>query len=483
MLFHFLDLLTLVLLSLANIIAAIHVMMTRKEPTSALCWIAVCFALPGIGLALYLIFGVNRIQNVGQSWHNERKFNQKEPGVPAEKLEENLFNQSLEICNEVFHDFIRQKHLGDRINEQELVPGCHVEPLFNGTEAYPEMISEINKAEQSIYLSTYIFGNSGIAQEIINALVQAHQRGVEVKVLIDGVGALYSWPTAYRKLRKQGVPVALFLPPFKSFYYTLHLNLRNHRKLLIIDGGVGFTGGMNIHDDNYLKNSPKILDIHFKIRGPVVGQMQDSFMRSWYFATGEVTPPVFYFNGESQGSMLCRGVTDGPSQNLPKISLLIRGALCSARHSIRIMTPYLILDQSMRTFFTTAALRGIKVEIIMPQVNNLGFVQWASESLFPTLLNCDLELYYRSGPFAHTKILIMDDQYVLLGSSNIDNRSMYLNFEYGLEVYSPRLASQLISHFEEVKSKAKKISRAYLQSRTFRIKLRNAFLNLFSPYM
>jgi len=496
MLFHFLDTLTLILLSLANIVAAIHIMLTRKEPTSALCWIAVCFALPGLGLILYLIFGVNRISSVGHQWQSERRFNQNHPKDELEeKAEEKLKQEFLpdenlsigDISAEDFPNFIRMKHLGDRISEQDLLPGCHVEPLFNGTEAYPEMIAEINRAKSSVYLATYIFGTSGIGQEIIEALLKANQRGVEVRVLIDGVGALYSWPTAYRKLRKQGVPVALFLPPFKSFYYTLHLNLRNHRKLLIIDGCVAFTGGMNIHDDNHFtrlgETQPEIVDLHFKIKGPVIGQMQDTFIRSWYFATGEVTHQVFYFDAEPRGQMLCRGVADGPTQDLPKISLLIRGALCSAKKSIKIMTPYLILDQSMRTFFTTAALRGIKVEIIMPQANNLGFVQWASESLFPTLIKCDIDLYYRIGKFAHTKILIMDDQYVLLGSSNIDNRSMYLNFEYGLEVYSTRLASQLNSHFEEVKSKARKLTRAYLQSRTFRIKLRNAFLNLFSPYM
>lgn len=493
MLFHFLDALTVILLSLANIIAGIHIVLTRKEPASALCWIAVCFALPGFGLILYLIFGVNRITNVGHQWQSEKRFNQNHPEeevpsiCPSALAASSYSSASLSLWHEDFPNFLRMKHLGDRINDQELASGCHVEPLFNGIEAYPEMITEINKAQHSVYLATYIFGTFGIGQEIINALVQAHKRGVEVRVLIDGVGAMYSWPTAYRKLRKLGVPVALFLPPFRSFYYTLHLNLRSHRKLLIVDGETAFTGGMNIHDDNYFirpdESQPEILDIHFKIKGPVIGQMQDTFVRSWYFATGEVTHPVFYFDAEPRGQMSCRGVTDGPTQDLPKISLLIRGALCSAKKSIKIMTPYLILDQSMRTFFTTAALRGVKVEIIMPQANNLAFVQWASESLFPTLIKCDIDLYYRTGNFAHTKILIMDDQYVLLGSSNIDNRSMYLNFEYGLEVYSPQLASQLIAHFEEVKSKAKKLTQAYLQSRTFRIKLRNAFLNLFSPYM
>lgn len=484
MLFHLLDDLTLILINLCNVIAAIHIMLTRKEPTSSLCWIAVCFALPGVGLVLYLVFGVNRIQSVAHQWHSERRFNQAHPEMIEAASEEDLPAQMPSFPD--FPNFQRMKHLGDRIGEERLLAGCYVEPLFNGSEAYPEMIREMDRAVTSIYLGTYLFGTTGIGEELIQALYRAHQRGVEVRVILDGVGAMYSWPTAYRKLKKLGVAVALFLPPFRSWFYTLHLNLRNHRKLLIIDGRIGFTGGMNIHEDNYSPNpqiNPDILDIHFKVKGPVIGQLQDSFARSWYFATGQLMHQVFYFDGEAHGDMLCRGVTDGPSQNLPKVSLLIRGALCSAKRSIKIMTPYLILDQSMRTFFTTAALRGIKVEIIMPQANNLSFVQWASESLFPTLLKCDLRLYYRTDAFAHTKILIMDDQYVLLGSSNIDNRSMYLNFEYGLEVYSQKLASQLILHFEQVKANARRITYAYLQSRSLIIKLRNAFFNLFSPYM
>ena len=482
MLFHFLDYLTLILINIFNLIAAIHVMLTRKEPTSSLCWIAVCFALPGVGLVLYLVFGVNRIQGVAHQWHSERRFNKTHQEVLEASSEQELPEQIPSLPD--FPNFTRMKHLGDRISEEKLLMGCHVTPLFNGTEAYPKMIQAMDQAKTSIYLSTYLFGSHGIGEEIIQALYRAHQRGVEVRVLIDGVGAMYSWPTAYRKLRKLKVPVALFLPPFKSWYHTLHLNLRSHRKLLIIDGERAFTGGMNIHEHNYSKEGePEILDIHFEVRGPVIGQLQDSFARTWYFSTGELMHQVFYFDGDSQGEMMCRGVLDGPSQSLPKISLLIRGALCSAKQSIKIMTPYLILDQSMRTFFTTAALRGIKVEIIMPQANNLGFVQWASESLFPTLLKCDIQLFYRAGHFAHTKLLILDDQYVLLGSANIDNRSMYLNFEYCLEVYSKDFASQLMVHFEEVKSRARKITGAYLYSRSFIIKLRNAFFNLFSPYM
>lgn len=479
MFFHFFDVLTIAVITVLNFLAAVHALITKKEPRAALCWIAVCFALPGFGAALYVVFGVNRISTVAQHWQSQQRFYKKHDDLGNSMLKQ-LPSVKLNIP-----DFDRMKHIGDRVCSMDLLDGCDVKPLYNGSSAYPRMIEAINQATETVFLSSYIFSPRKIGREFIDALDNAHQRGIEVCVLIDGIGALYSWPTAYRKLKNKGVPVALFLRPFKSWYHTLHLNLRNHRKLLIIDGKLGFTGGMNIHPDDISADdaSPKIVDLHFEVRGPVVGQLQDTFVRSWYFATGELKDQTFYFDAAPKGNMLCRGVDGGPNRSLPRFSLLVRSALSSASRSVKIMTPYLILDECMRTFFTTAALRGIKVEVILPKKNNLSMVKWASETLYPTLLNCDIDLYYREGPFAHTKLLIMDDDYVLLGSSNIDNRSMYLNFEFDLEVYSKSLAGELSHHFNRVKEKAESLRVDQLESQTILIKLRNAFFNLFSPYM
>lgn len=479
MLFHLFDILTIAVLNVFNTMASVHALITKKEPRSALCWIAVCFALPGIGLLLYLVFGVNRIRTVAKQWQMEKRFYKKHDDVLS------LENKEGATVKPPIADFERMKHIGDRVCDFDLLEGCHVTPLFNGTQAYPKMIEAIDNAQETVYLSSYIFSSRKIGKSIIEALDWANQRGLEVCVLIDGIGALYSWPTAYRALKKRGVPVALFLPPFKSWYHTLHMNLRNHRKLLVVDGKIGFTGGMNIHPDDYSDNSecPKILDVHYQVEGAVVGQLQDTFVRAWYFATGELKRQIFYFDADPKGSMLCRAVVGGPNYKLPKFSLLVRNALSSAEHSVKIITPYLILDQSMRTFFTTAALRGINVEVILPQNNNLSLVKYASESLYTTLLNCDVKLYYRKGNFAHTKLLIMDDSYVLFGSSNIDNRSMYLNFELDLEVYSEQLAGQLLAHFDQVKAQSERITVDQQEGVSILIKIRNAFFNLFSPYM
>lgn len=481
MFYSFFDWLTIAFLNVIGIVAAVHALMTKQDPRSALGWIAVCLFIPGFGVLLYLIFGINRIKATASTWQMERRFHKtKQAGeadstdhIPAVTHRPNV------------HNFERMKHMGDRICEVDLLDGCHVEPLYTGSEAYPAMLKAIRNAKKTIFMSTYIFGAKGIGAEFVEALGDAVKRGVEVRVLIDGVGNVYSWPTAHFKLKRSGVPCALFLPLLRTFSQTLHLNLRNHRKLLLVDSEMAFTGGMNIHPENYdsAGHPPSILDIHFKVAGPVVAQLHDCFARSWFFSTKEILEPFYDFDFKPKGEMLCRGVDDGPNRAFPRYSLLVRSALSSAENSVRIMTPYLILDETMRTALTGAALRGIKIEILMPSNNNLSFVKSASEWLYPTLLKCDIQLYYRTGNFAHTKLLIMDDQYVLLGSSNLDNRSMHLNFEFDLEVFSEQLAQQMIEHFEEVKEHAQRLDAEWLQSRRFTTKLRNAFFNLFSPYM
>ena len=446
---------------------ALHALFRAREPRSALIWVVICLFLPFFGVLLYAIFGINRVKTVKKKWHSHG-FLQI---LQDEEIERKTLSQNLP---KVYQHWIQS---GDRLLKEAIQPGCEITPLFDGAEAYPAMIEAIRNAKENIFLITYIFSSEGRGAELIEALAQAVERKVEVKVLIDGIGSLYSWPSVYRILKKRHVPVQLFLSPFRSIRGFLFLNMRNHAKILTVDGTVGFTGGMNIRDEG-------IHDLHFKCEGPIVGALQDTFFSLWYFADRERPKErLLFYDDTPKGNALVRGIDNGPYQDFPHILLRLVESVTQAKRHIRIMTPYFVVGNVLSGALLAARLRGVEVEIILPENNNLSFVKGATEASLSPLLKYGIRVYYRQGEFAHTKIALVDEVYVFLGSSNLDTRSFLLNFEYNLEVYDTKLAERLIENFESVKKNSRRITNAWLQKQSVFIKFRNACFKLFSPYL
>lgn len=467
-------------LHICGIIAAVHALLTKRDPRAALGWMLLSLLIP-FGFLLYLIFGINRVKAVVTHWES-RGFHDLRQVDPRLEVAGDTFEHALYQLK-AFRDL---QATGDHICKGRVMSGCAITVLHDGTQAYPEMIAAIQAAKSSVYLSTYIFGTGAVGEQFVEALSAAEQRGVEVKVLIDGVGALYSWPTAYRKLKRRGVTVALYLPPFGGWYQFIHMNLRNHRKILVVDGTLGFTGGMNIHSENVSVggHAPKIHDLHFRVEGPIVGFLQDVFLKAWYFSVkGSEVKKVVYYDNSPKGTALCRGIASGPHHALPQIERILCAAINAASRTIRIMTPYFIAGPLISSALASASLRGVVVEIVLPESNNLSFVKGASEAILPGLLQYGVRFFYRRGNFAHTKLFIVDDFCALIGSSNVDIRSLYLNFEFNLEIYDAGVVSELIAHFDGVKGNSRSITLAYLQSQSWLVRTRNAVLRLFSPYL
>ena len=476
-----LDWVVIVALHVLGVIAGIHALLNKRDSRSALGWMVVCVAVPGLGALAYLIFGMNRIANVARQWESRGLWHMGQTDM-ASVTPGDIRQYAAGFDAAIFDRLVLT---GDRVCRRPLVPGCHIEILQDGTEAYPQMLAAIHNAKQNVYLCSYIFGSSGVGQDFINALADATARGLDVRVLIDGIGGLYCWPTAAYKLRKRGVRVSYFLPLLRNWYYTLHLNLRNHRKILVVDGRLGFTGGLNIHENNMAGQGQEALihDLHFHVTGPIVGYLQDIFLKGWYFSTREHIQKVFYYDDSPKGDMLCRAIPDGPHQQYALLQNILVAALGAAKSHIRIMTPYFVLGNTMRSAFNAAAFLGVNIEVILPESNNLRFVKGAVESLLPGLLQRGVTIYYRRGNFAHTKLFLVDDFVAYIGSSNLDMRSLHLNFEFNLEVFSQPLVAQLITHFETVKRQSWQITQTYLDNQGFWLKLRNAFFKLFSPYL
>jgi cardiolipin synthase len=373
----------------------------------------------------------------------------------------------------------------ERVARRGLLAGNSIEPLINGDEAYPAMIRAIEQAGRSVSLSTYIFDHDAAGLAFAQALGAAVQRGVEVRVLIDATGSRYSWPSILSELRRLNVPHARFLRAFPIHRLPM-ANLRNHRKILVADGHVAFMGGMNIRAGHWLQRRPShpVQDIQFRVRGPVVAQLQEIFADDWHFTTAEALRGARWFPElKPEGPVPARAIADGPDDDLDVIELGLLAALASARRSVRIQTPYFLPDAQLIAALNLAALRGVRVEILLPERNNLPFVDWASRAQWWQVLEHGCRIWLAPPPFDHSKITLVDETWVMAGSANWDPRSLRLNFECNVECYDAALAEKLTSLFASKLSRSREVTQRELDERTLPVRLRDGIARLFHPFL
>ena len=460
---------------------AIHILLQKRNTRAAAGWLGLVWFAPVLGVCLYWMFGVNRIKRRAKQRLADKQT------VPLPDREAAVSPSFIEqMCGSMEKNGLMQlSRMTERLTRQPLIQGSKVTPLVNGDKAFPRMLSCIAEAQHSISFCSYIFDNDSWGTRFKAALRDAKQRGVVVKILIDGVGVRYSFPPISRSLRKEGLDAAEFMRTILPWHFQ-YFNLRNHRKILVIDGRVGFTGGMNIRDGNCLADKPPhpVQDLHFFIEGPVVAELQRSFAEDWAFTTREILEgEKWYPHLDPQGRGVARGISDGPDEDFDKLRMVILAALASAQTSIRIVTPYFLPDVELVSALRIAALRGLEVEILLPASSNLRMVKWASDAGLEELLRQGCRIFMSQPPFDHTKIMVVDHSWVLLGSANWDSRSLALNFEFNMEFYDFQLAEKVETIIQEKKSTARELTLEEVLSRNIFMKLRNRFFRLFSPYL
>jgi len=460
-------------------LAVTHAMLYKRDSRAALGWVSVCLFFPLFGPLLYYMFGINRIQTQAQKLVGRRSFRFK-VGYERGDVKEHAGAEDMPVVGQQLAPFVR---VSDNVTSYPLTAGNHIVALKNGEQAYPAMLAAINTARKRVLLVTYLFESDSVGKSFVAALIAAHQRGVEVRVIIDGVGEFYSWPRLSRKLRKAGIQVAHFLPP-KIFPPSFTINLRNHRKLLLLDSSVGFTGGMNIGARHLLESNIKnpTVDLHFQLSGPVVSQLESVFIEDWRFITHENIQTLTVQDKE-KGTVFCRSISDGPNEDLDKISLTMMGAISAAQDNVFIITPYFLPSREMISSLQSAALRGVDVAIILPQQSNLRFIDWATRNLLWELLQHGVKVYYQPPPFAHTKLFVVDGVYAQIGSANLDPRSLRLNFELNLEIYSAEFVEQLADYIRSIRQTSREITLKEVDERHLLVRLRDAACWLFMPYL
>jgi cardiolipin synthase len=456
--------------------AAGHALLNKRDPRSALVWVTLSLALPLLGALAYWLLGINRISRRALRWQQRRQ----QLGVD-ERLSPH--KESPHGPPAPFAHLGDLVALEDRVARHRLQPGNLIETLENGEEAYPAMLAAIHEANETINLSSYIFDGDGVGQAFVAALAAAAQRGVAVRVIVDALGERYSKPTARAALVGSGVDLRLYLPLSQGPF----INLRNHRKLLIVDGCLAFTGGMNIRSRHCVQQSglhEATRDLHFRVHGPVVADLQRIFLEDWQFVSGQLLDAACFFPRLNPcGSAVVRAIGDGPDREFRKLEWIVMGALSTARRRVRIMTPYFIPDRPMIVALTTAALRGVEISLVLPGHNNLPFVAWASRASYWELLKNNIRIFEQPAPFSHTKLFQVDDCWTLIGSANLDTRSLRLNFELNLSIYDLSFSTAISRHFDRALADSRPITLAEVDGRTLPVRLRDGVARLFSPYL
>jgi cardiolipin synthase len=304
-------------------------------------------------------------------------------------------------------------------------------------------------------------------------------------VLVDHVGSRYSKVSMVDRLRKAGVPARSFLPT-RAPRYAPYTNLRNHRKILVVDGRIGFTGGTNIREGHCLKRHPPspVQCLHFRFEGPVVWHLQEAFAVDWAFVTQEVLAGEAWFPLiERCGDVWARGIDDGPDEDYDKLELVMIGALATAQRTVDIVTPYFLPETGLLHALNSAALRGVQVRIVLPSVNNIPLVHWASRAMWRQVLERGCRVFLTPPPFDHTKLFLVDGIWSLLGSTNWDPRSLRLNFEFNVECYDEDLVSQLAPLVGSRVTGGSEVTLRDMEAQRLPERLMDGLARLASPYL
>ena len=464
-------------------IGIVHAIMTKEDVRAATGWVGVMLLSPFLGAIIYAIAGINRIRRATISAMRpvagEAAIAKHDRDVALEAL----------ISAEFGQRFAGLKTLGDRVARRSLTSANTIAILRTGDEAYAAMRRAIDEAQRSVLLETYIFDNDEVGQLFVESLAGAVRRGVIVRVLIDAVGVRYSVPSILTALREAGITVDLFNGNIVMGLRLPYANLRTHRKILIVDGAVAFTGGMNIRKgfSAEFAGTGSSADTHFQVTGPVVADLFAVAAEDWRFSGNEaLKDEVWHIEKHVPPPgqpILVRAVASGPDSSIETNHKLLMGAFSVARKSIRIMSPYFLPDREFISALVTAARRGVEIDIVVPAVNNLFLVGRAMTAQYDQVLKHYCRVWRHEGSFDHSKLLSVDGVWAYVGSSNLDARSLRLNFEIDLEVLDAGFAAEIEACIDTAIAAARPVTLATLKARPFVIRVFDRLLWLGSPYL
>lgn len=455
----------------------------NRSPQRTLSWLLVLAFLPVIGLILYFYFGRSPVR------HNIfKKMNHRDIAPLREKLAEAatgasdiLYKSSVEL-----KDKKRLYRIISAISPSYVTLNNRCQVLNNGTEKFPAVFEAIENAHHHIHLEYFIVKNDEMGHELKKRLTEKARQGVKVRFLYDGLGSRKLGKEYLNALESAGVHTAAFIPltiPVPSSW----VNYRNHRKIVIVDGRVGFLGGLNVGNE-YLDGGDRFhfwRDTHLEIRGDALDILQGVFISDWQFTTGEAVEEKEYFPERSSvGNHPVQIAASGPDGNWEAIHHAYFTAIATAKESICITTPYLILDDSIGTALKAAALGGIDVKIIFPgEPDSHRIVYWAGRSYFSELLRAGVKIYLYQNGFVHAKTLTVDGQVAVIGTANMDMRSFYYSFEINAFIYDQHITRQMEHTFYQDLQACTPVTLVEFAQRPLFMKFKESGARLLSPLL
>ncbi|WP_257349497.1 cardiolipin synthase [Pseudalkalibacillus decolorationis] len=452
-------------------------MLENRSPYKTLLWIYAILFLPVIGYIFFIYSG--QLEVKGHLFEQKRSHDSEQiermhhTNSPSEKW--NLLNESQQEFSQMITSF----------SGQTISFFSSTEILKNGDEKFRRLIDELKTAEDFIHMEYYIFRADTIGNELISVLSEKAENGVEVRFIFDGIGSLKLSDKAIMQMKKSGVEVYSFLPIQKGFF-NQKLNFRNHRKIVVIDGRIGFTGGLNVGDE-YLGRNPYFgfwRDTHMIVKGEALRDLHRIFLLDWNYVSEQSLFNERYLSvqpAEEDGGV--QVVPSGPDTSQGVMSYLYYSMITTAKKSIWIVTPYFIPSKEIRTALLIAAVKGIDVRLIVPETNDGFLTQYATRSYFSELLRYGVKVYLYQKGFHHQKTIIIDGSFATLGTANVDLRSFHLNFEVNLFMFQTATIESLANHYLEDIEDSIEINKETHFKRNLLLRTKESFARLFSPVL
>ena len=469
----------LVLLSFIGVVGTI--LLENRNPIKAMAYILLLIFVPLLGLIVYYYLGRDlrkRKRFTLKGTRDEtlmlRYWENKRPEIEEMQVE---LRQLVASKQEVSAMLLNTMH-------SLLTKNNRAKVLINGEQKFPAVMEALRNATHHIHMEYYIFAVDSIGNEVLDILIEKLKAGVEVRFIYDDLGCDHMGPIT-KRLKEHGAEVYAFAPVLVDFY--LNANYRDHRKIIVIDGKIGFTGGINM-DERYINNGHNEVywrDTHLQLEGDVVNQLQLQFMMSYRYCSKETFPFAFPYFRRADFAANCFTdiVASGPDSQWPMAMQSILMAINVARRRIRISNPYFIPNEQLLSALQMAALAGKDVELLLPKRSDSFFVQHAAQSFIKPMLDAGVKIYFYEKGFIHAKTMIIDDNLAIVGTVNLDNRSFYLNFEIAIIMYDRLIVKDLQDAFEKDLEDATLITRRSWKNRSLFEKFIDAVCRLLTPLL
>jgi cardiolipin synthase len=458
-------------------LVALFVVVRKRRPSAALAWLVVIYFQPWIGMLLYLVIGRHRLPS-----RRTRQYAQL-----LERLEH--LKKQFDGHHHAAHPELGPQckeaiALAEHFGSMPILDGNSVTLISDTNEVINELISDINTAKEHVHMLFFIFQNDNTGHRVANTLKQAAQRGIKCRLLLDAVGSWRMLRSISHDLKKAGVEVKDDLPVGFLRRRASRIDLRNHRKIVIIDGKIAYTGSQNIVDDDYGHKDLIWRDLMARLSGPVVQELQTVFLEDWNFRTNKLLeeqdvfpPPIL------SGDVHAQVLPSGPNFPVENYQRLVVAVLYSARERVVITTPYFIPDEPCLQAMQAVAQRGVEINLIVPRKTDHPLVDMAGHAYFEELLQAGVQIFAYEAGLLHAKTMSVDDSIAFIGSSNFDIRSFSLNFEVNLLLYGREATRGLLKHQMEYLRDSVSIDLLQWQKRSLLKRTMNDVAKLFSPIL